>query len=241
MAVRDGLTDLWDRASFDRDCGEQVAKVTADRPLSLVMIDIDHFKGVNDTHGHPAGDLILKAVSRILRSVLDGKGEAYRYGGEEMAALLPNHSPEEAVAVAERARRTVEAHREQGICVTASFGIGTFGSHAHDLPGLVRAADTALYDAKHRGRNLVRVYGEPEPVAPTQSREPERKLPAPGGLTAPQKRFLRGRYLKGEAIKCPTDLTPLDVHDITTMGSIGRDLLVTCPNCGWKEELLGRD
>lgn len=205
------------------------------------MIDIDHFKAVNDTHGHAAGDLVLKGVARIIRSVVEGKGEAYRYGGEEMMTLLPNHSKEEALAVAERIRRTLESHEEQGIRVTASFGVATVGEHGNDAASLLKAADTALYDAKKRGRNLVRFFGEPEPVFPERIREPERKAPVPGGLTADQKRFLRKQYLQGRTIKCLKDLTPLEVVDITDDDSVGREFLVTCPLCGQSEELLGSD
>jgi diguanylate cyclase (GGDEF)-like protein len=203
-----------------------------------VFIDIDHFKKVNDTYGHTVGDQVLKEAAAVFRSVTEGKGEVYRYGGEEMVAILPNHSVHEAMAVAERARQTLEAARTQDIRVTASFGVATMPDHANDSAALIKAADTAAYDAKRLGRNLVRFFGEPEPKeAPPTLREVPRRQPEPGGLPQEQKQFLRKQHLQGHEIKCPKDLTPFDVVDVTNMDSLGREFLVTCPLCGFSDTL----
>jgi diguanylate cyclase (GGDEF)-like protein len=97
--------------------------------------------------------------------VVAGRGEAYRYGGEEFAAILPNHSAEEALAVAERLRRLVEASPAPAIRVTSSFGVATVPTHAIAAVDWVKRSDEALYDAKRFGRNVVRLYGEPAPEA----------------------------------------------------------------------------
>jgi diguanylate cyclase (GGDEF)-like protein len=173
-AVEDGLTGLATKRHFQSQIEELVerAKRHGD-PLSIVMVDIDHFKKVNDTHGHLTGDLVLKAVAQILKGCVrvkagDRATNAYRYGGEEMSLLLPRARLDKAVEVAERVRRTIEGHafsddRRQPVPVTASFGVAQFDPLTMAEPSdLVAAADAALYRAKEGGRN--RVESAPAPA-----------------------------------------------------------------------------
>lgn len=153
------------RGSFDLDLEEMVKAVKrSGEPLSLAMIDIDHFKRVNDQYGHPMGDEVLLAVSALAIKRLAHKGKAYRYGGEEFALLLPNYSVEEAVGLAERIRKDIEDAIISGkkLKVTASFGVAAVPDHAADSKTVLKKADTALYEAKKLGRNRVRFSGEPK-------------------------------------------------------------------------------
>ena len=183
MSERDALTQLWTRGKLDSELPQNITEAAASKqPLSLIMVDIDHFKNVNDSYGHPKGDTVLAGVAACIASVVAGKGRVYRYGGEEILVVLMNHDVQEATAVAERARRELESQRIADISVTASFGVGTFPVHGSSSEEVIEAADKAMYDAKDRGRNLVRIFGEPAPK-PDKIREPERKLPPPGVLT----------------------------------------------------------
>jgi diguanylate cyclase (GGDEF)-like protein len=162
----DDLLPLNRRGTFDEDLVEMVktAKSTGE-PLSLVMLDIDHFKGVNDRYGHPVGDEVLIAVAELAIKSLANKGKAYRYGGEEFALLLPNLSVEEAVGLAERIRKDIEKTTvsSKSLKVTVSFGIASVPDHAKNSKTLLERADAALYEAKNMGRNRVRFDGEPKP------------------------------------------------------------------------------
>ena len=162
MAERDALTQLWTRGKLDSELPQSFTEAAAcQQPLSLIMVDIDHFKNVNDSHGHLKGDAVLAGVATLIASVVAGKGRVYRYGGEEILVVLMNHDVQEATAVAERARRELESARIADLSITASFGIGTFPVHGSGSKEVIKAADEAMYDAKNRGRNLVRVSGEP--------------------------------------------------------------------------------
>jgi diguanylate cyclase (GGDEF)-like protein len=174
----DSLTGLLGRGALDRSLKVVLERASNSQPCGYVMADVDHFKKVNDTHGHPAGDDVLREVAKRLSQTVRGKGRAYRYGGEEMALLLPNHSPSEATAVAERARRAIEHAPVGSIQVTASFGVAGFPDHASDEATLVKAADAALYEAKRLGRNVVRLSGDPPPGHPGPW-EPPRREPEP--------------------------------------------------------------
>jgi diguanylate cyclase (GGDEF)-like protein len=234
---RDDLTQLLSRGAFDRALQEGVLETRHNsEPFSLVLGDIDHFKRVNDTSGHPVGDAVLCGVADRLTRVTGGKGRVFRYGGEEIAIILKNHSANEAIAVAERCRREIEAAPIAGVAISMSFGVACLPEHARDARELVAAADRALYDAKECGRNLVRLSGEPPPTRPG-TREPERKAAKPGKLTDQQKTELRRRLLRHQAIECPNDGAFFDVHDMTAIGSIGRDFLIVCPECGLTEAL----
>ncbi len=156
-AERDHLTDLLPRKAFDSDLAQAASSASAGEPASLIMADIDLFKRVNDTHGHQTGDAVLQEVARRLRRATAGKGHAYRYGGEAFVVLLPNHTTEEALAVAERARRAIERERINDIAVTSSFGVATLLERATDPAGWLKAADDAMYEAKRQGRNQVRL------------------------------------------------------------------------------------
>ena len=154
-AVQDGLTGLWTKRHFMSQ--STLAFETARRygeALSLVMIDIDHFKKVNDTHGHQAGDRVLKGVAAILSRKVRG-GSTYRYGGEEMSVLLPKLNGEEAAQVAERLRKGVASRKFGKVKVTASFGIAELDDSMEGVAELVEKADGALYKAKESGRNKV--------------------------------------------------------------------------------------
>ncbi|MBU1512404.1 GGDEF domain-containing protein, partial [Myxococcota bacterium] len=128
----------------------------AARPLSVIMADIDHFKRVNDTYGHLMGDQVLKQVATILSSVLRAGDAVIRYGGEEFLIVLPGVSAERALAIAERARKTIEAtefrFHEISFHTTISMGVAQLrpGESREDL---IKRADEALYEAKHAGRN----------------------------------------------------------------------------------------
>jgi diguanylate cyclase (GGDEF)-like protein len=159
-AVQDGLTGLWTKRHFLTQAKDHLdAARRYGEPLSIIMVDVDHFKKVNDTHGHQAGDKVLKGVAEILKKKVRG-GMAFRYGGEEMSVLLPKASAAGATEVAERLRKAIEAHKIAGIKVTASFGVAEFD--AATMPGweaLVERADQGLYKAKQAGRNRVVAVG----------------------------------------------------------------------------------
>jgi diguanylate cyclase (GGDEF)-like protein len=162
LAARDGLTDLLNRRSFDHAVSAEMRRCARDgQPLSLLMIDIDHFKRFNDEHGHDAGDAVLRAVGHALRHAVRGGDLVFRFGGEELLILLPDTGAEAAAARAEEVRGLIEslavAHdgRELGP-VTASIGVASAPLHA-DRSRLVQTADAALLRAKQAGRNRVLV------------------------------------------------------------------------------------
>lgn len=149
------LVPLLRRRSFDRDIERLFQTESNNRASTLVMIDIDHFKRVNDTYGHPAGDAVLIRVSEIVRSITGRRGRGYRYGGEELAILLPDFTVEEAVPLVERIRGAVQAENwptYEGLTVTISAGVAA-ANGATAPPLVVDAADKALYAAKQAGRN----------------------------------------------------------------------------------------
>jgi two-component system, cell cycle response regulator len=162
LSLRDGLTGLFNRRVMEEmleieECKRQVT------PLSLLIIDLDNFKMVNDTYGHPVGDLVLKETARVLRESTRGSDIVVRSGGEEFSAMLPSVTPLRALEIGERIRvnlaRTVVNHDGRQLRITASIGV------AHRSPkdicsmkDLVQRADQALYRAKHEGKNRVCVY-----------------------------------------------------------------------------------
>ncbi len=157
LALTDGLTGCVNRRSFEMQLERDLLMATRMRqPLSLIMLDIDHFKRVNDTYGHDAGDAALRFLADVLRDELRGLDTAARYGGEEFAVILPQAGLEGALIVAERLRSRLETTEVPGIGhITGSFGLATFPLHANSRDQLVGAADRALYDAKHAGRNRI--------------------------------------------------------------------------------------
>jgi len=155
MAETDGLTGVANRRTFEVALELEATRAfrNGDR-LSLVMGDIDHFKKLNDNHGHQTGDDVLRTVASALRSVSRDFDTVARYGGEEFAVILPNCSEEEALAAAERLRMSV-ASAATVVPVTISIGVATYPVHASGGTSLVQAADEALYESKRAGRNRV--------------------------------------------------------------------------------------
>lgn len=157
----DSLTNLLTRFEFSkRLIAELQAAALSDKVLSLIFLDIDMFKSVNDTRGHSAGDAVIKAVAAILESHVPQGASAARYGGEEFAALLPGKEREEAFLLAERIRAkveetTVEVDTDPAISVNVSGGVAAFPADAVDDSELIRMADQALYRAKSTGRNKI--------------------------------------------------------------------------------------
>jgi diguanylate cyclase (GGDEF)-like protein len=166
QALTDGLTGCFNRRSFEMQLERDLHLATRMRqPLSLIMLDVDKFKLVNDTYGHDAGDLALRTLAEVLREELRGVDTAARYGGEEFAVILPQADLDGALIVAERLRNRIEQTEMPGIGhITASLGVATFPFHASSRDSLVTTADRALYQAKHLGRNRLCTPPEPEPV-----------------------------------------------------------------------------
>lgn len=160
LSTTDALTGLDNRRSFDDRLAMEIGRTERyDVPCALVMIDLDRFKAVNDQHGHQAGDEVLRHVAAVLNAERRLGDMVARYGGEELAAILPHTAAGDAAAWAERVRARFEAEptrwRDGAIAVTASFGIAAAPAHAADVAGLVEGADRALYVAKQRGGNAV--------------------------------------------------------------------------------------
>ena len=163
QATHDALTSLWNRAAILGSLDKEVAR--ADRaasPLAVAIADLDHFKTVNDSHGHQVGDDVLQETAKRLASSLRPYDEIGRYGGEEFLIIMPGCDDAAAKQVAERVRMAIEeepaATRERPIPLTVSIGVATtVGGEPRNPAGLIKAADTALYRAKEKGRNRVEV------------------------------------------------------------------------------------
>ena len=161
LAVTDGLTGLYNRRFFEEVLRLETERSTRDNGrLALVVVDLDHFKLVNDTHGHQSGDSVLVEVAARLRRALRGSDVLARYGGEEFVMILPGADSETALEIAERCRRalstdTIRLHSGSRITVTGSFGLACFADGMSDVDSLIRNADRALYVAKGAGRDRV--------------------------------------------------------------------------------------
>lgn len=170
LAVRDGLTGLYNRRYLDETLEREVSRARREgNPLSLVMIDIDYFKRVNDTYGHQVGDEALRMLASVLLANIRAEDVACRYGGEEFLMLLPNMPLETAVERAELWRSAVEqltiSLGNLPITFTVSLGVAAYPEHGKTPDDLTRCADQALYRAKNDGRNQVSVYGACQPVS----------------------------------------------------------------------------
>jgi diguanylate cyclase (GGDEF)-like protein len=165
QAAIDGLTNMFNHRAFhDRLDYEWKQMQRNGEPLTLMMIDLDHFKRVNDTYGHQTGDRILRQVSALLAKLARDSDTVGRYGGEEFAVLLPGTTAQQASKLAERIRKVVERTRfgPEGVAiqVTLSLGVASAPADAADADHLVSAADKALYWAKEHGRNRIALYAE---------------------------------------------------------------------------------
>jgi diguanylate cyclase (GGDEF)-like protein len=162
QAVMDGLTGLFNHGYFQESLALQAREhVESGQPYTLLMIDLDNFKEINDTFGHLAGDEVLKAVANTLNACIRKEDIAARYGGEEFAVLLPRCPKDQADVIAERIRSTVSEMDvkvesvEGSIHVTLSVGLASFPSEGGDHQRILEKADHALYIAKRQGKNRV--------------------------------------------------------------------------------------
>ena len=193
LATTDALSGLWNRRHF-LDCARAEVRRAQrhGQPLTVVLADIDHFKRVNDDHGHAAGDDVIRHVSAVLRAQLRAPDIVGRWGGEEFIMLLPQTDLAGAAMLCERLRRAVETtpceHAQGAIHVTMSFGVAVVDLDSA-LEESAKQADAALYEAKHAGRNRVVLCGpEPDrPFAPTPTpcayQRQQQHCPAPTGQT----------------------------------------------------------
>jgi len=167
LARTDGLTQLNNHRTFQERIAEEVRRSErSDSPLTLLMIDVDYFKAYNDTHGHPAGDRVLKRVANILKHSLRNTDVVARYGGEEFAILLVDTPLSFAAKVADKVRTAVRgtqfdgAHQSQPSGkITISVGMAGWPMHGKSAKALIEAADGALYEAKRAGRDQVKMAG----------------------------------------------------------------------------------
>jgi diguanylate cyclase (GGDEF)-like protein len=167
QSIRDALTNLYNRRYLAQTLPEALSLARAhNTPLSLVMVDIDWFKQINDTFGHQVGDRVLETVARFLQNSIREHDLAYRYGGEEFLLVLKNI---EAGVVRARVKQLCQNLRqltiacaERSLSVTASFGIATFPESGRTATELLEAADAALYQAKAQGRDRV-IFASPHP------------------------------------------------------------------------------
>ncbi|WP_295641603.1 diguanylate cyclase [uncultured Methylibium sp.] len=168
LARKDALTGLFNRRAADDRLGEEMARHRRSLSgLSVMLVDIDHFKRVNDTHGHAAGDAVLRELAQRLSRRCRNTDFIARFGGEEFVVLLPDTPVEGALALAEKMRRAVADEPMPGGVglVTLSIGIASPAEYFVDAAAALAAADEALYTAKRSGRNRAVMYGQPYPLA----------------------------------------------------------------------------
>ncbi|MDO8789442.1 MAG: diguanylate cyclase [Sulfuritalea sp.] len=168
QANRDSLTGLFNRRYLEGTLERELARCRREgAPLSMVLLDIDHFKLVNDTYGHQAGDEVLRVFGRLLLEHARAEDIVCRYGGEEFLLVLPKMpldiAFERAAQLLKIFQETVVSYGDLRIRITASIGIAATPGHSDSVEGLIRCADQALYQAKRNGRNLVMVYGDGAP------------------------------------------------------------------------------
>ena len=177
LARTDGLTGLLNHRTFMEKLAEEYKRLDREpRPFSILLMDIDKFKNVNDKYGHPVGDVAIKAVAKVMKDTARGSDFVARYGGEEFAVGMVDTDSKGAEQMGERIRRVLEktlvAQVFDGeLRVTVSIGVSSFPSDTKNSPDLVTMADTALYQAKRSGRNRVCPYRdvqdrEPAPAKP---------------------------------------------------------------------------
>ncbi|MCP3848632.1 MAG: diguanylate cyclase [Gammaproteobacteria bacterium] len=161
MATRDPLTGLYNHNEMQLLLNDEIERASRYKhPLSIFMLDLDHFKSVNDTYGHQSGDIVLQHLAKILESTIRTTDYAARYGGEEFLVILPETPLSETKNLAERlcskiAENSIKIQKNKVLNVTASIGIATFLKHAKSQRDLLDAADVAMYTAKKNGRNRV--------------------------------------------------------------------------------------
>ena len=170
MALRDGLTGMYNRRYLEDALNRELHRAErSGKPVSVVMIDIDHFKHFNDKYGHDAGDFVLSAVARAIMKCIRPSDIACRYAGEELAVVLPEANLESACARAEQLRLTIRnnnlVHLGQTLpAPTASFGVAVYPANGTKPADLLKAADQALYRAKQEGRDRVCAATEEAPA-----------------------------------------------------------------------------
>ena len=162
-ARTDPKTGLLNATAWQREADAEVARAQrTNAPLALLLVDVDHFKRVNDSHGHLIGDEVLRALATELRQQVRESDVVGRFGGEEFTVLLPRTDDVGAYGIAERLRANAAnlsvAAADARINVTVSIGVAVLGQHGNDLFELLAAADVALYRAKDAGRDQVRIY-----------------------------------------------------------------------------------
>ena len=164
LAIRDGLTGLYNHGYLlDALAGEVARAVRYDRHLSVIFLDVDHFKQFNDQFGHQRGDMVLRQVSQILKDEIRKTDIAARYGGEEFVLILPETSKQDAFVVAEKVRKAVQESIANDVAdegpttVTISAGVASYMEDGTDATELIAKADAAVYTAKNDGRNAVRL------------------------------------------------------------------------------------
>lgn len=159
-AQLDGLTGLWNRVHLDEQLAAHInSSLRHNTPLSVILCDIDKFKNLNDSHGHPFGDFVLQEFAGIITATLRDSDIACRYGGEEFAMILPNTDIQEGYQAAERCRKNLESNIWPGhkdLVVTASFGVTSLDMVAlKDSASVLSSVDNSMYASKHGGRNMV--------------------------------------------------------------------------------------
>jgi diguanylate cyclase (GGDEF)-like protein len=173
LAHHDALTGLLNKQAFYQQGQAILTQCRLKQvPVSVIVLDIDHFKPINDTHGHHVGDLALSAITQRISLALRDTDVCGRLGGEEFGILLPDCSAQQAHAVAERVRKSISLlpfslDNEQQLTMTASLGVATLEPSTLDLHALLRQADTALYEAKRAGRDQSYSYHFPTPKTGT--------------------------------------------------------------------------
>lgn len=166
LSTTDYLTQMYNRGNLEESLKQEFNRLQRypQHQSSLIMSDIDHFKRINDTYGHAAGDLVIKSVAEIIRKSLRSTDIAGRYGGEEFAILLLDTTEDQASYLAERIRRKIEqtevVYNQQSIKLTMSFGLVQRHTDIQDYLQWIEAADKALYTSKAKGRNQVTRYNK---------------------------------------------------------------------------------
>lgn len=163
MAATDALTGLCNRRAFMEHAGQELARAARHgSALSLLLLDADKFKQINDTFGHDAGDKVLQKIASIGKHAMRTEDTFARFGGEEFIALLPSAACDDALRIAERLRLDMERspmqHENVEVCFTVSIGVASLSEHCNTVEHLIKTADLGLYAAKDGGRNRVAMH-----------------------------------------------------------------------------------